>query len=251
MLYGIFTVRPGKDAMKEFDVESLPQFNGKEGQPLYIAHKGKVFDVTASKLWNTGLHMKRHAAGHDLTADIAAAPHGPEVLDRYPQVGILKVKGAADGNLPKSLETLLERFPFLHRHPHPMLVHFPIVFSISPVLFYLLYLTTAVTAFEATAFHCLGAALFFFVPAVLTGFFTWWLNYQARPMQPIRIKILFSALLLAICLAAFLMRLFMPAAVLSFTGTGILYFLLLSSLVPVVSVIGWYGASLTFPLEGR
>ena len=34
---------------------------------------------------------------------------------------------------------LLDRFPVLRRHPHPMVVHFPIVFAISPVLFYLLY----------------------------------------------------------------------------------------------------------------
>jgi predicted heme/steroid binding protein/uncharacterized membrane protein len=235
--------------MKEFDAESLSQFNGKDGQPLYIAHKGRVFDVSGSKLWRAGLHMKRHAAGHDLTADIEAAPHGPEVLERYPQVGTLQMKERTDGSLPQSLMALLERFPFLRRHPHPMLVHFPVVFAVSPVLFYLLYLITAGTAFETTAFHCLGAGLFFFMPAVLTGFVTWRINYESRPMKPVRIKILFSALLLAVCLAAFLLRLFLPAAVLSLSGAGILYLLLLTTLIPVVSVIGWYGASLTFPLE--
>jgi predicted heme/steroid binding protein/uncharacterized membrane protein len=247
----MFAGRSGKDVMKEFDLELLSQFNGKGGQPFYIAHKGRVFDVSASKLWNTGLHMKRHPAGHDLTADIEAAPHGPEVLDRYPQVGTLKIKGGKDRTLPQPLEALLERFPFLRRHPHPMLVHFPIVFAVSPVLFYLLYLITAANAFETTAFHCLGAGIFFFAPAVLTGFLTWWLNYQARPLRPVRIKILFSALLVAIYLAAFLLRLFLPAAVLSFAGAGILYLLLLSALIPVVTVIGWYGASLTFPLERK
>ena len=237
--------------MKEFDLESLSQFNGKEGKPLYIAHKGRIFDVSTSKFWNTGLHMKRHPAGRDLTADIEAAPHGPEVLDRYPQVGTLKIQEGADGTLPKPLEALLERFPFLRRHPHPMLVHFPVVFSVSPTLFYLLYLFTGVNAFETTAFHCLGAGIFFFAPAVLTGFLTWWLNYQARPLRPVRIKIIFSALLAAISLAAFLLRLFFPAAVLSLAGAGILYLLLLSALIPVVSVIGWYGASLTFPIERK
>jgi uncharacterized membrane protein len=166
-------------------------------------------------------------------------------------VGTLKIKGGTDGPLPKPLETLLERFPFLRRHPHPMLVHFPIVFAVSPVLFYLLYLITAANAFETTAFHCLGAGLFFFTPAVLTGFLTWWLNYQARPLRPVRIKILFSALLMAICLAAFLLRLFLPAAGISLVGAGILYFLLLLALIPIVAVIGWYGASLTFPLERK
>ena len=41
---------------------------------MYIAQGGKVIDVTASKLWKGGLHMKRHRAGSDLSADIAAAP---------------------------------------------------------------------------------------------------------------------------------------------------------------------------------
>jgi predicted heme/steroid binding protein/uncharacterized membrane protein len=237
--------------VREFDLKSLSQFNGREGQSLYIAHKGRVFDVSASKLWNTGLHMKRHSAGRDLTADIEAAPHGPEVLDRYPQVGTLKMEEGADGTLPKPLEALLERFPFLRRHPHPMMVHFPISFMVSPALFYLLYLITDVTAFETTAFYCLGAGIFFSVPAVLTGFLTWWLNYQARPLRPVRIKILFSTLLAAISPAAFLLRFSIPAAALPMTGAGTLYLLLLLVLIPIVSVIGWYGASLTFPLERR
>lgn len=231
--------------MKEFDLESLSKFNGKEGQPCYIAHKGKVFDVSASKLWNAGLHMKRHQAGHDLTADIEAAPHGPEKLDLYPQVGTIKAKEVADGTLSKPLDELLERFPFLRRHPHPMLVHFPIAFTISPALFYLLYLVTDMNAFETTAFYCLGAGILFSVPAILTGFFTWWLNYQARPLRPVRIKIFFSILLVTVALGAFLLRLFLPS-----TAT-ILYFILLLTLIPIVSVIGSYGASLTFPLERK
>ena len=146
----------------------------------------------ASNLWKTGTHMNRHPAGRDLTADIGAAPHGPEVLDRYPQVGTLTTTGGTDRSLPEPLERLLERFPVLRRHPHPMVVHFPIVFAISPVLFYLLYRITGAVAFEATAFHCLGAGLLFCVPAILTGFLTWWLNYQARPLRPVLIKIRFS-----------------------------------------------------------
>jgi predicted heme/steroid binding protein/uncharacterized membrane protein len=237
--------------MKEFDPESLSRFSGKDGQPAYISHKGRIIDVSASKLWKTGLHMKLHPAGRDLTADISAAPHGPEVLDRYPQVGTLRKKERADGSLPKPLETLLERFPVLRRHPHPMMVHFPIVFAISPALFYLLFRITAVNTFETSAFHCLGAGILFSVPAILTGYFTWWLNYQARPLLPVRIKILFSTLLVAVLLAAFLLRLLFPAAVASFAGAGILYILLLLALIPIVTVIGWYGASLTFPLERK
>ncbi len=194
--------------------------------------------------------MKRHSAGRDLTADIQAAPHGPEMLDRYPEVGTLYVKEAAEVTfLPKPLETLIARFPFLRRHPHPMVVHFPIAFSVSPALFYLIYLATDMNAFETTAFHCLGAGIFLSVPAALTGFLAWWINYQARPMRPVRIKIFFSALLVTVSLSAFFLHAFLPAVAISPAGERIIYLMLLLALIPIVSVIGWYGASLTFPLE--
>jgi predicted heme/steroid binding protein/uncharacterized membrane protein len=239
----------GKDVMNTFDPESLSRYNGKEGRPAFVAHKGRIVDVSASKFWKNGIHMNRHPAGRDLTADIGAAPHGPEVLERYPQVGTLGTTDGADRSLPEPLERLLERFPILRRHPHPMIVHFPIVFAVSPVCFYLLYRITATAAFEATAFHCLAAGLLFCVPAVLTGFFTWWLNYRAKPLRPVLIKIRFSGLLMGIYLAAFLCRLFFPAEVLSLAGWGFVYLVLILALIPVVSVIGWFGASLTFPVE--
>ena len=234
--------------MNTFDPESLARNDGREGRPAFIAHKGRIVDVSASDLWKTGTHMNRHRAGRDLTADIEAAPHGPEVLDRYPQVGTLTTDGAGQPQ-PEPLGRLLERFPVLRRHPHPMVVHFPIVFAVSPVLFYLLYRITGAAAFEATAFHCLGAGLLFCVPAILTGFFTWWLNYQAKPLRPVLIKIRFSGLLMGVYLAAFLCRLLFPAEVLSLAGWGIVYLALLAALIPVVTVIGWNGAKLTFPVE--
>ncbi|MDX9822077.1 MAG: cytochrome b5 domain-containing protein [Syntrophales bacterium] len=233
--------------MKEFDPETIRQFDGKEGRPVYVVHEGRVFDVTGSKLWKTGLHMNRHAAGRDLTADLEAAPHGAEMLDRYPQVGTLR--NEADVAVPRAVEALLERFPFLRRHPHPMTVHFPIAFMVSPGLFYLQYLLSGVTGFETPSFFCLGAGILFPVPGMRTGFLTWWLNYQARPLRPVRIKIISSAVLATVSLCAFLLRLLFPGAAHSSPGISMLYLLLLLSLIPIVSVIGWFGATLTFPLR--
>src|SRR5512147_259230 len=105
--------------MKEFDPDTLAAHNGKDGNPVYIVYEGRVYDVSGSRMWKTGMHMKRHAAGQDLTTDIQAAPHGTEVLDRYPQVGILKGKaGAAGGEEPREpFADLFDRFPFFRRHP--------------------------------------------------------------------------------------------------------------------------------------
>ena len=128
--------------MNTYDTESLAKNDGKEGRPVFIAHKGRVVDVSASGLWKGGRHMNRHSAGRDLTADIGAAPHGPEVLDRYPQVGTLRTAGDTDRSLPEPFERLLDRFPALRRHPHPMIVHFPIVFMMATAGFALLFLVT-------------------------------------------------------------------------------------------------------------
>jgi predicted heme/steroid binding protein/uncharacterized membrane protein len=234
--------------MKELDRVSLKEFNGQDGKPIYVAFRGRVIDVTHSKFWKTGVHMKRHPAATDLTSDMEAAPHGPEVLDRYPQVAVLKEKEEIGSPMPKWLESLLARFPILRRHPHPMVVHFPIVFSFTPALFILLYLITGCRPFETTALHCLGGGMLFTPVAIVTGYFTWWLNYLARPMRPVNIKIRFSILLLGFSILAFAYRVLNPEILLSFNGGSILYLLLVFSLIPIVTVVGWFGATLTFPL---
>ncbi len=237
--------------MKEFDIQALSQFNGKDGKPAYILYQGRVIDVSQSKLWKTGIHMKRHPAGEDLTAEIEAAPHGTEVLDRYPQVGILKKEEISERPMPKFLPQIMGRWPLLRRHPHPMLVHFPIVFMFAAPLFNILYIITGIPSFEVTALHCLGGGILFTPLAMLTGWFTWWLNYLARPMRPVTIKIRFSILLMAVSVSVFIWRIGDPGILISFTGRSIFYFLLILSLIPIVTVIGWFGAKLTFPLKGK
>ncbi len=76
--------------MREFDLKTLAEFDGAGGKPVYIAHGGKVYDVTGSRLWKGGVHRRLHHGGEDLTGSIEDAPHGPEMLRRYPQIGVLK-----------------------------------------------------------------------------------------------------------------------------------------------------------------
>lgn len=236
--------------MQEFSAQELEKHNGENGTPVYIAYNGKVYDVSASKLWRKGVHMKRHHAGGDLTADIQAAPHAPDVLQRYPQVGILiKKPPAAERKLPPVLERLLKWFPFLRRHPHPMTVHFPIVFMFFTTVFNLLYLATGVKSFETTALHCLGAGILFLIVAICTGFYTWWLNYMARLLRPVKIKIPLSLAMLATAVIIFIWRLAVPDVLDSLHGAGAVYLLLVLSLAVMVTIIGWNGASMTFPVE--
>jgi len=69
--------------------EELHSFDGKEGRPAYIAYKGIIYDVTASKLWKGGSHLVKHLAGHDFTDILKTAPHGEDKILSMPQVGKL------------------------------------------------------------------------------------------------------------------------------------------------------------------
>jgi predicted heme/steroid binding protein/uncharacterized membrane protein len=235
--------------MKEIEPEELGKYNGKNGNPVYIAHQGNVFDVTGSAKWKGGIHMLRHHAGEDLTAEIAAAPHDVDVLARYPQVGVLKKIESPDLPLPELLSRLLSRFPMLRRHPHPMTVHFPIVFAFAAALFTVLFICTGRPSFESTALNCLGAGLVFTPVAMTTGYYAWWLNYSARPLRPVIIKQTLSWMLLVAEITAFAWRLTVPDILGSFRPASVIYLILILTFVPLVSVIGWFGASLTFPVE--
>ena len=242
--------------LRKFTAEELKSFNGENGRPIYVAYNGRVIDVTASKMWRGGQHMKRHAAGKDLTAEIGAAPHGVDVLDRYPQVGVLVKEDPTEsaemyGPIRAALERLFERHPFLQRHPHPMTVHFPIVLFIFSPLFTLLFLLTRIDGFDFTAVSCLGAGLLSCLVVIPTGFLTWLMNYDAKPMKPVTIKIVLSFVLFLIGGAVFLWRLLDPAIVRTLTGLSVLYLALIFLLLPVIALLGWFGATLTFPMNRK
>jgi len=76
--------------MKRFSKEELARYNGKNGAPAYIAYKGKVYDVSASFIWRNGRHQVLHNAGEDLTDSLEQAPHGVEMLERFPVIGTLR-----------------------------------------------------------------------------------------------------------------------------------------------------------------
>ena len=76
--------------MREFRKEELALYNGKDGTPAYAAYKGIVYDVSDSFLWKNGEHEVLHHAGMDLTDVMEQAPHGGDVLDKFPVVGTMQ-----------------------------------------------------------------------------------------------------------------------------------------------------------------
>ncbi|EPR37537.1 cytochrome b5 [Desulfovibrio sp. X2] len=246
------------DDKRTFSPEELARNDGSEGKPVYVAVDGKVVDLSESKLWKNGRHMNRHTAGGNMSEEIKAAPHGPELLERFPQIGVMQEEGQA---APKKRETkqneaddqglpaIVRRFPILKRHPHPMTVHFPIVFSLAAAGFTLLYLLTGAKTFDAGALDCLGANVLFTPVAIFTGLATWRFNYGTRFIRPVLVKLVLSPLLFLASLSAFIWRLGVPDILEAGAPGHLTYVWLVLALAPVVSIIGWFGAGLTFPSE--
>ncbi|MBI9051981.1 MAG: cytochrome B5 [Anaerolineaceae bacterium] len=74
---------------KEFTKAELSYFSGEFGGPILIAVEGIVYDVSESQFWQHGRHQVFHKAGQDLTEELADAPHGAELIRKFPVVGYL------------------------------------------------------------------------------------------------------------------------------------------------------------------
>jgi predicted heme/steroid binding protein len=75
--------------MREFTLTELSQYDGERGRPAYIACHGKVYDMSSSFLWKNGRHQLGLHAGNDLTDELTEAPHGLDLLEKFPVVGVL------------------------------------------------------------------------------------------------------------------------------------------------------------------
>lgn len=63
--------------------------NGQDKPEIWIAFKGNVYDVSASRLWKMGKHYE-HWAGQDLTDELKDAPHTDQVFEKFKVIGILR-----------------------------------------------------------------------------------------------------------------------------------------------------------------
>ena len=86
----VVSVSSSAEEMRTFTLEELSQYNGKDGQPAYVAVDGVVYDVTNVEAWKDGEHKLGLTAGNELTEEITKqSPHGLKVLEGLPIVGEL------------------------------------------------------------------------------------------------------------------------------------------------------------------
>jgi predicted heme/steroid binding protein/uncharacterized membrane protein len=232
--------------MKKLEREELESGDGQEGRPALVAVDGAVYDVTASKMWKNGTHVRAHRAGGDLSLAIQAAPHGPEVLERFEQVGEL---GAAEE------PARAHEFPeppgllgwVLAQHPHPVLSHFPIGLGVATALFALGSLVfDGIGLAEAamwTLFFAAAAAPF----SILAGVLSWRYNYGGIWTPIFRVKAALSAVLLLVLAAAVVVRLVLVPGEPDGGTWHWIYNVLMVVVGPNVVLIGRLGGKVTFP----
>ncbi|MDX9815807.1 MAG: cytochrome b5 domain-containing protein [Smithellaceae bacterium] len=234
----------------EFDRDTLAKNDGKEGRDALVVVDGKVYDVTGNRFWKNGMHMNRHQAGADLTEAIAASPHGRDILEKIQAKGTLtKAKEEKPPFLPEWLINFLDAYPFFKRHPHPMVVHFPMaIFIIAPFFLAWHYLISPAQGLLDAVFYLYILGTLFMPAAIGTGILAWLVNYSGKPNPIIIRKTVFSVLLLVfdvIIIAALFIK---PAILQNPTGWEIIVPALIFLCLPLTSVIGEHGGKLVFPV---
>jgi len=223
---------------RRFTTSELREFDGKEGRPAYMAFKGKVYDVSGSSLWTDGTHRGRHSAGDDLTQSIMNAPHGEEVLMKFQVVGELSQEESFRQKLTQRLEGL---------HLHPILVHFSIAYSILLPLLTILYIFTGEVSFEMASYYVLIVGFSSAPVAGLSGLFSWKVTYEGRMTKIFTRKIISTVVLIVVITVCFGWRTLNPYVLSTITDLSYIYLALVVSLVPISTILGYYGGKIVYP----
>ena len=80
--------QPSQGNQTTFTLQELSKYDGKGGNPAYIAVNGTVYDVTNNATWAAATHFGL-TAGKDLTNEFASCHAGQPILSKLKVVGKL------------------------------------------------------------------------------------------------------------------------------------------------------------------
>ena len=236
--------------MNTYCGEDLSKANGKDGNKTFVAVDGKVFDLSKSEKWKNGLHMNRHHAGGDLSAELEAAPHGREVFERFEQVGEYEpTPEKSMSGVKGKVDSWLCRHPFFRRHPHPAAVHVPVGVMMVVPLFEILALLTNSPATEWAAYCCLIVVLLALPPSMATGYFTWWINYDCADHRIINWKKRLAWLAFLLAIGTVILGACIDQPLDLSDPIVLIYVGGLFILTLIIAAIGFLGGNLTFPYQ--
>lgn len=74
--------------IREFTQDELSRYNGKDGNPAYVAVNGIVYDVTNNAGWAGATHFGL-TAGRDVTSEFTSCHTGQQILSKLKVVGMM------------------------------------------------------------------------------------------------------------------------------------------------------------------
>jgi membrane-associated progesterone receptor component len=77
-----------KQIKSDLTIQELAKFNGKDGNPAYVAVNGIIYDVTNNAAWAAASHFGL-IAGKDLSYEFASCHAGQSILSKLKVVGEL------------------------------------------------------------------------------------------------------------------------------------------------------------------
>ncbi|MFA6190941.1 MAG: 2-oxoacid:acceptor oxidoreductase subunit alpha [Sulfurimonas sp.] len=234
-------------------LEELSHYNGKDGQPAYIAYKGIVYDVSKSDMWKDGEHQGEHTAGVDLSEALQYAPHGEDVFKGFKAVGKLEMH-ERDAPIPKqdsklkSTTTSKEKWRKWYQiyHPHPIAAHFPIVLHFFAAGMDIAFLSSPLEKFEQGTYYAFFSATLFGLIAMIAGILSWWVNYSFSMIRPLVIKLYTSIFTLFIGSVGILLHILDPMIAYNSDILAFYYHFSILITVPSVIILGYYGGRLTW-----
>ncbi|OHD88731.1 cytochrome b5 domain-containing protein [Sulfuricurvum sp. RIFCSPLOWO2_12_FULL_43_24] len=228
--------------MQQFSEEELRKYNGKDGMPAYIAFKNQVYDVTSSKFWQEGSHFKKHFAGCDLTDAMAHAPHSDEVFENYPCIG----QFVSPCSLTPENKKDRYRQWYSKYHPHPLIIHFPIALHYFSAFVDILFLDNPSAGYETAVFLSFLIATIAGFFALISGVFSWWINYDFSISKPFVIKLIGALFTLIVGLIPLGQKLLNPNVAFSTGVDGIIYHAVIFMTVISITIVGYYGGKITW-----
>lgn len=263
--------------METMTLEELGQYDGKDGRRAYTAYKGKIYDVTDSKFWKNGVHVRKHFAGIDLTESMGKAPHGDEVFAKFEPVALLEdsksIAIASDENDQKNKNSDPECIactPQTHRkakeeesdqmefikdylrgwyrkyHPHPITVHFPIALHYFAAFMDVLFFFNPIVAYEISVFYSFTFSTVGGVAAMFPGILSWWINYNLVKQKAFLIKLLMAIITLFLGIVAICQRWVFPEVAWDFGIQGFIYHSIIFITVVTVTINAYFGGKVTW-----
>jgi predicted heme/steroid binding protein len=235
-------VKDDKNTKEQVTKEELAKHNGIHGSKSYIAFKYKVYDLSGSHSWKSGIHMNTHHAGADLTEALSDAPHGTEVLTDFPVVGKYVVLEKATSITKRCLYYLSTQ------HIHAISVHFSVSsFVLSPLFLIIFLVFPTIKLLENLSFYLLIIGYASLPFSIATGLLDWWSKFSFDMSNPIKKKLIFTLLLLLTAIICLIWRFYNKNLILERQSYFLVYVCLNLSLFVYDYFLGSIGGQLVYP----